>query len=61
MPNHNFNQYARLTSIEHLDNMKIDKDLATLPLKKREDFWIEKLKFLHPYRLNAAEINFSDQ
>ena len=33
--------------------MRIDKDLATLRLKKRKDFWIEKLKTLHPYGLNA--------
>ena len=36
LPNHNFSQHARFTSNEQLDNMKIDKDLATLRLKKRE-------------------------
>ena len=36
LPNHNFNQHARLTLIEQLDKMKIDKDLATLRLQKRE-------------------------
>ena len=30
LPNRNFNQHARFTLIEQLDNMKIDKDLATL-------------------------------
>ena len=30
LPNHNFNQHARFTLIEQLDNMRIDKDLATL-------------------------------
>ena len=40
--------------------MRIDKDLATLRLKKREDFWIETLKTLHPYGLNA-ELNFPNQ
>ena len=43
--------------IEQLDNMKINKDLATLRLKKREDFWIEILKTLHANGLNA-ELNF---
>ena len=60
LPSHNFNQHARFTLIEQLDNMKIDKDLATLRLKKREDFWIETLKTLHPYGLNA-ELNFPNQ
>ena len=40
LPNHNFNQHARFTLIEELDNVNIDKDLATLRLKKNEDFWI---------------------
>ena len=60
LPNHIFNQHARFTLIEQLDNMRIDKDLATLRLKKREDFWIETLKTLHPYGLNA-ELNFPNQ
>ena len=60
LPNHNFNQHARFTLIEQLDNMRIDKDLATLRLKKREDFWIETLKTLDPYGLNA-ELNFLNQ
>ena len=60
LPDHNFNQHARFTLIEQLDNMRIDKDLATLRLKKREDFWIETLKTLHPYGLNA-ELNFPNQ
>ena len=47
LPNQNFKQHARFTWIEQLDNMKIDKDLATtLRLKTREDFWIEKL-YIH--------------
>ena len=37
LPNYNFNQHYRLTLIEKLDNMKIDKDLATLRLKDGED------------------------
>ena len=34
LPNHSFNQHAIFTLIEQLDNMKIDKDLATLRLRK---------------------------
>ena len=60
LPNHNFNQHARFTLIEQLVNMRIDKDLATLRLKKREGFGIETLKTLHPYGLNA-ELNFPNQ
>ena len=60
LPNHNLNQHARFTLTEQLDNMKIDKDLETLRLRKRQDFWIETLKTLHPYRLNA-ELNFPNQ
>ena len=43
LPNHNY--------------VNIDKDSATLRLKKREDFLVQKLKILHPYGLNA-ELNF---
>ena len=32
LPNQNFNQHARFTLIEQLDNNKIDKDLAILRL-----------------------------
>ena len=60
LPNQNFNQHSRFTLIKQLDNMKIDKDLSTLRLKKREDFWIETLKTLHSYGLNP-ELNFSNQ
>ena len=60
LPNRNFNQHARFTLIGPLENMKIDKDLATLLLKKREDVWTETLKTLHPYSWNA-ELNFPKQ
>ena len=55
LPNLNFNQHARFNLIEQLDNMKIDKELATSQLKKRET-----LKILHPYNMNA-ELNFPNQ
>ena len=60
LPNHKFSQHARFTLIEQLDNMRIDKDLATHRLKKSENFWIETLKTLHPYGLNAV-LNFPNQ
>ena len=41
LPNHNFSQHARFTLIEQLGNVNIEKDLAILHLKKREDFWIK--------------------
>ena len=50
---HNFKQHVRFTLIEQLDNVNIEKDLATLRLKKREEFWIQKLETLCPYCLNA--------
>ena len=53
LPNHDFNQHDTFTLTEQLDNIKTDKNSATLCLKKRKDFWIEKLKILHPYYLNA--------
>ena len=57
LPSHNFNQQTKFTLTEQLDNMNIEKELATLRLKKREDFWILKLKTLHPHGMNA-ELNF---
>ena len=33
LPNHIFSQHARFTLIKQLDNMRIDKDLATLRLR----------------------------
>ena len=60
LPSHNFGQHARFTLIEQLENVNTHKDLATLQLKKRDDFWIQNLKTLHPYGLNA-EPNFPNQ
>ena len=60
LSNNNFNQHVRFALVKQLDNMGIDKDLATLRLKKREDFWIKELKTLHPYGL-SAELNFPNQ
>ena len=45
--------------MEHLGNINIDKDLATLRLKKREGFWILRLKTLQPDGFNV-ELNFTN-
>ena len=50
--NYDLNQHDRFNLIEQLNNVNIEKDLATLRLKKREDSWILQLKALHPYILN---------
>ena len=57
LPGHNFNQHAKFILIEQLDNINIDKDLAALRLKKREDFLILRVKTLQPNGFNA-ELNF---
>ena len=56
LPACNFNQHTKLILIEQLDNICIDKDLVTLRLKKREDFWFLRLKTLQPDGFNA-ELN----
>ena len=38
LPNHNFNQHARFTLIDQLDNMRIDKDLVTHGLNAELNF-----------------------
>ena len=48
-----FNQHTKLILIEQLDK---DKNLVTLRLKKREDFWFLRLKTLQPDGFNA-ELN----
>ena len=47
-PSHNFNRDAKITIIEELK--KKDKSLKEMRkiLEDREDFWIIKLKTLHP-------------
>ena len=39
--------------LEQVNNINIVKDLATLRLKKQEEFWILRLKTLQPYGFNA--------
>ena len=56
LPEHNFNQHAKFTLIEQLDNINRDKELATLRLKK-QDLWILRLKTIQPNGFNT-ELNF---
>ena len=44
LPGYNFNRHTKCTLIEQLNNIELDKELLTFRLKKREDFWIHKLK-----------------
>ena len=54
---HNFDRRAKFTVIEQLNNIELDKKLLTFRLKKRESFWIHKLKTLELHGFNA-EFNF---
>ena len=54
---HNFNKHEKFTLIEQLNDTSIDKELLKYRLKKREDFWIIKLKTLQLRGFNA-ERNF---
>ena len=54
---HNLNRHVKLTLIEQFNNTELDKELLTFRLKKRENFWIRKLKSLEPHGLNA-EVSF---
>ena len=58
-PGHNFNRDAKITIIEELKNK--DRSLKTMRkiLEQREDFWIKKLKTLHPDGFNM-ELNNND-
>ena len=44
LPGHNFKQHSKFILIEQPDIINKDKDLATLRLKKRVNFWILRLK-----------------
>ena len=57
LPGHNFNRHAKFTLLEQLNYTELNKELLTFRLKKREDFWIHKLKTLKSYGFNA-ELNF---
>ena len=54
---HNFMKHVKFTLIEQLTEISnVSKDTLKLRLKRREDFWIIKLKTLAPKRLNQ-ELN----
>ena len=59
-PTHDFNKHAKFTIIEELK--KQDKSLAQMrkTLEEREDFWIKRLKTLHPNGFNM-ELNNNDE
>ena len=58
--NHNFNKDAKFTIIEQLRQHQ-DKGLTQMRsiLEEREDFWIKRLKTLHPQGFNK-ELNKND-
>ena len=64
LPNHNFNQRAKFTLIEQIDNINIYKDLATLRLKKLKLFTNglnkthKTIKF--DYKTSTKQIEFLD-
>ena len=56
-PAHSFSLHAKFTLIEQLSNIHTsDKEILTFRLKRREDFWIQKLESLSPKGLNP-ELN----
>ena len=57
-PNHNFQQYAEFTSIEQIKKAN-DNSRGKKTLKKRENFWILKLKNLFLNGL-TEELNDTD-
>ena len=56
LPGNNFNIHKKFTLIEQLNDTNIGKELLNYRLKKREEFWIIKLKTLQPHGFNA-ELN----
>ena len=57
--NHQFQRDAKFTIIEKVTKNCTTSEELRLLLKKRENFWIIKLKTLHPYGLNQ-ELNEID-
>ena len=52
-PNHNFQQHAEFTLIEQIKKQTAAEETRTL-LKRRENFWVLKLKALYLDGLNQA-------
>ena len=49
---HRFNSHAKFIIIDKLVNTSSSKDILRERLIQRENFWIQRLKALVPYRLN---------
>ena len=57
-PGHSLNLHAKFTLIEQLSNIHTtDKETLQFRLKRREDFWIQKLETLTPKGLNQELSN----
>ena len=54
----NFNKHATFTLIEQLDDTNMDKEVLKYRLKKREDFWVKKLKTLQLHGF-SGELNLT--
>ena len=54
--NHNFQQHAEFTLIEQIKKQTTAEETRT-PLKRRENFWVLKLKTLYPDELNQKSNN----
>ena len=50
---HQFHQHGKFTIIEKIEK-NMNKEQLTLFMEKREDFWMSKLKTLHPLGLNRC-------
>ncbi len=59
-PGHNFTRDAKITIIEELKKKDLQTSTIRKILEQREDFWIIKLKTLHPQGFNM-ELNNNDQ
>ena len=54
-PKHSFNLHAKFTLIKQLSNIHTtDKETLKFWLKRREDFWIQKLETVTPKGLNQG-------
>ena len=56
LPNHVFVEHAKYTIIEQIRDQMLNKEVLRARLRKRENFWIEKLETLYPKGFNQ-ELN----
>ena len=54
--NHDFNTHAKFTLIETIKNGNKPAEVIQDILRKRKNFWINRLETLHPHGLNQ-ELN----